>query len=291
MRRNIFGRLSVRFFFVPVLLFHHLTMETNSSTAINLLLNMIDSSGSTPDLLNLKQTLSELDRSQGFQNELAKAYDVIQMDFSVDETIDENLKNKLEETIVSLDNDLDGQNSFIQNDQPKMQPDSSPIRNYSMEMDDHCQMPRRKKNGDKYFPRILWQIINECTNDAIKWSSDGNTILINYEKFQQQYLDTNHFKTKKIISFVRQLNLYGFNKVTAHSKQNNQNVQMKKFHEFWNINFKRDCPHLLTSIRRRASTNVNQNNKLKDKENVVDKHNEHQIYMNRPLKNTSFLII
>ncbi|KAH7646460.1 heat shock factor protein 2 [Dermatophagoides farinae] len=246
-------------------------METDSATATNLLLNMIDNSGSTPDSLNLKQTLSELDRSEGFQNELAKAYDVIKIECSVEETIDEKLKEELEKRIIFLDNDLDGQISsiFIVNDQPKIQQDSSPIQSYSMKID-HRRNPSRKKNDDKYFPRILWRLINECTNDAIKWSSDGTAILIDYEKFQQHYLDTNHFKTKKIISFVRQLNLYGFNKVNANSKQSTQNEQMKKYHEFWNVNFKRDCPHLLKSIRRRTSGAGKQ--QMKDKENVIVNH-------------------
>lgn len=262
-------------------------METDStSAATNLLLTMTDNNGTTTDLLNIKQTLSELDRSENFQNELAKAYEI---DFPANETMDEQLKIKLEEKITFLDHDLDDQNSsiFIVNDQPKIEPDSSPIRYYSMEMDDRRQMSKRKKNIDKYFPRILWRIVNECTSDAIKWSSNGTTILIDYEKFQQQYLDTNHFKTNKIISFVRQLNLYGFNKVPSHSKQSNQYVGKKKFHEFWNINFNRDCPHLLTSIRRRASTTNYKQQRImigKENANYNNNHDKHQTYKGQPLQ-------
>ena len=65
------------------------------------------------------------------------------------------------------------------------------------------------------FPRKLWDIINSCESGAISWSTDGESILVNYKQFQEEYLSANTFKTDNIASFIRQLNLYGFRKVAS----------------------------------------------------------------------------
>lgn len=70
-------------------------------------------------------------------------------------------------------------------------------------------------SGSAKFPRKLWDIVNSCTTGAISWSLDGTRILVNYKQFQEEYLSTNSFKTDNVASFIRQLNLYGFRKVTS----------------------------------------------------------------------------
>ena len=70
------------------------------------------------------------------------------------------------------------------------------------------------------FPQKLWRIVNECRTGAIGWGPAGHTLLLNYKRFQNEYLDceSSVFKTSNIASFIRQLNLYGFRKVNSHSR-------------------------------------------------------------------------
>src|SRR6266480_368998 len=83
------------------------------------------------------------------------------------------------------------------------------------------------------FPQKLWNITNQCKTGAIGWSSSpsNDTIFINYESFQQEYLTVEgaFFKTTNIASFIRQLNLYGFRKLFSdHGTERRQGIQFFK---------------------------------------------------------------
>lgn len=105
------------------------------------------------------------------------------------------------------------------------------------------------------FPQKLWRIVNECKSGAIRWSLTGNTILLDYKKFQEQYLDAGNsiFKTKNITSFIRQLNLYGFRKVTSHNRDPLCNSHNPDVHEFLHENFRTGRPDLLSMVYRKTS--------------------------------------
>jgi len=107
------------------------------------------------------------------------------------------------------------------------------------------------------FPQKLWRIVNECETGAIRWGANGDTILLDYKRFQTEYLDARRpiFKTNNITSFIRQLNLYGFRKVTCHGRDSatvcsscNPHV-----HEFLHDNFRADRVDLLFKVCRKAS--------------------------------------
>ncbi|CAD1479579.1 unnamed protein product [Heterotrigona itama] len=130
------------------------------------------------------------------------------------------------------------------------------------------------------FPQKLWRIVNECRSGAIRWSLNGNTILLDYKKFQEQYLDAGNsiFKTKNITSFIRQLNLYGFRKVTSHNRDPICNSQNPDVHEFLHENFRTGRPDLLSRVYRKTAgkrhcQRLNVKNAVE--QNFLNKNTEH----------------
>ncbi|XP_034949778.1 heat shock factor protein 5-like [Chelonus insularis] len=105
------------------------------------------------------------------------------------------------------------------------------------------------------FPQKLWKIVNECKTGAIQWSLNGATILLDYKKFHAEYLTPPYsvFKTNNITSFIRQLNLYGFRKVTSHNRDPLCNLRNPDIHEFIHSNFHRDRMDLLSKVYRKSS--------------------------------------
>nr|CAD7410071.1 unnamed protein product [Timema cristinae] len=127
------------------------------------------------------------------------------------------------------------------------------------------------------FPIKLWKIINECNTGAIRWSDKGKSILIDYIIFQDEYLGCckSLFKTRNITSFVRQLNLYGFRKVTSHYRDPSCNLQNPNIHEFLHSYFQFGRPDLLINVFRKTlnQTKLNRKDRIRqltsDKENIL----------------------
>ncbi|CAN7942438.1 unnamed protein product [Ixodes hexagonus] len=111
------------------------------------------------------------------------------------------------------------------------------------------------------FPKKLWRIVNECRSGAIAWSGDGSAVVIDYSKFQSDYLDNrlDIFKTSNITSFIRQLNLYGFRKVSPQAKltpsyelSSAGAPKNADVHVFRNDSFVRGRPDLLQGVARKT---------------------------------------
>ncbi|XP_076750708.1 heat shock factor protein 2 [Xylocopa sonorina] len=124
------------------------------------------------------------------------------------------------------------------------------------------------------FPQKLWRIVNECNSGAIRWSLNGNTILLDYKKFQKQYLDQGNsiFKTKNITSFIRQLNLYGFRKVTSHNRDPICNSHNPDVHEFLHENFRTGRPDLLSSVYRKTAGKFKHCQRVSVKSSTTEQH-------------------
>ena len=96
------------------------------------------------------------------------------------------------------------------------------------------------------FPFRLWFLVNhEFYDDVIKWSDDGNYIIIMSEgRFEDKVLiepPDRIFKTTNIKSFIRQLNLYGFHKVQLDKDQNFSHLDVKDKSNWPEIVFAHSC--------------------------------------------------
>lgn len=101
------------------------------------------------------------------------------------------------------------------------------------------------------FPQKLWILINK-SNGLIEWGRNGKTILIDTDAMDE-YLasDQSIFRTKNITSLNRQLNIYGFCRISkAQIKVDYGMVSQPDIEEYRNEFFKRDCPELLPQIKR-----------------------------------------
>lgn len=99
------------------------------------------------------------------------------------------------------------------------------------------------------FPQKLWNIVNDCKSGAIDWGKDGSTIVIDMIKFKNEFLGkrNNGFQTNNPISFVRQLNLYGFRKCS----------KVNDVHEFKSKYFVRGREDLLKLLKRKFNSRFN----------------------------------
>ena len=123
------------------------------------------------------------------------------------------------------------------------------------------------------FPQKLWNIVNESNSSSLCWSQSGQTILLNYEDFQHEFLQTanSYFKTTNIASFVRQLNLYGFKKINSHNRPkehlntiSSDSMTNCVHHEFLHEYFKAGRLDLLSRVCRKTKSKkrLNADNKV-----------------------------
>ncbi|XP_041808644.1 heat shock factor protein 5 [Chelmon rostratus] len=114
------------------------------------------------------------------------------------------------------------------------------------------------------FPAKLWRLVNNPANDAIRWDSRGEAIIIDQHRFERQILSPglitstspDTFKTTNFSSFVRQLNLYGFRRADATSKDSQKPAgDSGVCRYFHNPNFKRNRPELVATLIRLTVNN------------------------------------
>ncbi|NXK67442.1 HSF5 protein, partial [Sylvietta virens] len=126
------------------------------------------------------------------------------------------------------------------------------------------------------FPMKLWLLVNSPCVYSVRWDACGEGLFIDQGLFEQELLgvgpsapgEEELFKTKNFGSIVRQLNLYGFHKVTVSSDSSAVGSRPRPatagsdisyadgpLHHFWNPHFRYDRPDLLVKIRRLTKAN------------------------------------
>ncbi|NXY34620.1 HSF5 protein, partial [Pomatorhinus ruficollis] len=126
------------------------------------------------------------------------------------------------------------------------------------------------------FPVKLWLLVNSPWVRSVRWDSRGEGLFIDQRLFEQELLAVGPsaagkeelFKTKNFGSIVRQLNLYGFHKLTVNPASGavgsspmpatvggETSYADGPLHHFWNPHFRFDRPDLLIKIKRLTKAN------------------------------------
>ncbi|NWZ05670.1 HSF5 protein, partial [Agelaius phoeniceus] len=121
------------------------------------------------------------------------------------------------------------------------------------------------------FPMKLWLLVNSPCVHSVRWDSRGEGLFIDQGLFEQELLgvglsaagEEELFKTKNFGSIVRQLNLYGFHKLTVSPASSTVGSRPRgdtsyadgPLHHFWNPHFRYGRPDLLVKIKRLTKAN------------------------------------
>ncbi|XP_017078976.1 heat shock factor protein isoform X2 [Drosophila eugracilis] len=148
------------------------------------------------------------------------------------------------------------------------------------EDDEEEQLPGRRMHsfgdagaigsGVPAFLAKLWRLVDDGdTNRLICWTKDGQSFVIqNQAQFAKELLPLN-YKHNNMASFIRQLNMYGFHKITS---IDNGGLRFDRDEiEFSHPFFKRNSPYLLDQIKRKISNNKNGDDKSALKQEAVSK--------------------
>ncbi|KAM7343947.1 heat shock factor isoform 2-T3 [Cochliomyia hominivorax] len=124
--------------------------------------------------------------------------------------------------------------------------------------------------GVPAFLAKLWRLVEDPeTNNLICWSKDGRSFIIqNQAQFARELLPLN-YKHNNMASFIRQLNMYGFHKITS---IDNGGLKFDRDEmEFTHPCFKRNCPYLLEHIKRKIASTKSVDEKSSLKPEAVTK--------------------
>ncbi|XP_055904936.1 heat shock factor protein isoform X2 [Eupeodes corollae] len=124
--------------------------------------------------------------------------------------------------------------------------------------------------GVPAFLAKLWRLVEDPeTNNLICWSKDGRSFIIqNQAQFARELLPLN-YKHNNMASFIRQLNMYGFHKITS---IDNGGLKFDRDDmEFSHPCFKRNSPYLLEHIKRKIANTKTIDEKATVKPEAVSK--------------------
>lgn len=125
------------------------------------------------------------------------------------------------------------------------------------------------------FPTVLFEAVSSSQSDALQWHPNGSSILIQREQFEVEFLKSgNLFKTSQILSFIRQLHLYGFTKLSPKRGRKDDSSNRAIHDEYFHPNFKRDQPNLLIHLRPRSKVEVRKRMQERKEKRALLKQNE-----------------
>ncbi|ELW47894.1 Heat shock factor protein 2 [Tupaia chinensis] len=108
----------------------------------------------------------------------------------------------------------------------------------------------------------LWTLVEEThTNEFITWSQNGQSFLVLDEQMFAKEILPKYFKHNNVVSFVRQLNMYGFHKV-VHTDSGIVKQERDGPVEFQYPYFKQGQDELLENTKRKVSSSKPEENKI-----------------------------
>ncbi|OQR89410.1 HSF-type DNA-binding [Achlya hypogyna] len=102
--------------------------------------------------------------------------------------------------------------------------------------------------GAPIFLQKTFRMFQEAPPDVATWNQDGTTIRIHVPHQFATSVLPRYFKHNNFLSFVRQLNFYGFRKCKASAAADDA-----EWWEFHHDKFSREEPHLMQEIRRKST--------------------------------------
>ncbi|NWZ74619.1 HSF5 protein, partial [Acrocephalus arundinaceus] len=110
------------------------------------------------------------------------------------------------------------------------------------------------------FPAKLWHLVNSPRVRSVRWDSQARGLLIDRSLFEWELLSPSGaqgpaphtFRATQFLSFVHQINRYGFRKVLGRARAAAPGDAGAWLH-YSSPWFRRDCPELLLCIRRRSA--------------------------------------
>ena len=124
---------------------------------------------------------------------------------------------------------------------------------------------RKKEKNSCFFPEKLFKILQNKNNKSlIHWDQEGKVIEIE-NKFEFSKISNKYFKGQNYDSFIRQLNLYGFEKLINIQKSDKERFALENFTKNSNIED-------IKAIKRKKINKININNN-----NILIKENNEKI--------------
>ena len=125
---------------------------------------------------------------------------------------------------------------------------------------------RKKEKNSCFFPEKLFKILQNKNNKSlIHWDQEGKVIEIE-NKFEFSKISNKYFKGQNYDSFIRQLNLYGFEKLINIQKSDKERFALENFTKNSNIED-------IKAIKRKKINKININNNT----NIIIKENNEKI--------------